>query len=103
MIEKLARSKAELLGLPHAGRRLSDVVRAIQEHEGYESCFDTGRASCVHEACCWRESCLGRAVATPALDLQSTGAELARREARVAREARRFARRLRRLERIGAS
>jgi hypothetical protein len=100
--EELARSKAEFLGLPHAGRRLSDLVRAIQAREGYESCFDTGRASCVHTVCCWRESCLGRAVETPALDFQSTSVERARREARVSRAARRFARRLRRLERVGA-
>ncbi|MBL8899989.1 MAG: hypothetical protein JNM84_20330 [Planctomycetes bacterium] len=101
MIEKLARTKAEELGLPHAGRNLSELVRSIQQREGYEACFDTGNSVCPHESCCWRESCLGRALTRRALELGVPIEEAAVREARTRRAAMRLDRRLRRLEQIG--
>ncbi|MBK9385187.1 MAG: hypothetical protein IPN34_10275 [Planctomycetes bacterium] len=101
MTEQLARTKAEELGVPHAGRSLSEVVRAIQQREGFETCFDTGRSLCAQEACCWRESCLGRALARHALELGVPIDEAAAREARTRRAALRFDRRLRRLEQLG--
>jgi hypothetical protein len=101
VIEELARTKAEALGLHHSGRSLSEIVRAIQAREGFEACFDTARASCLQTACCWRESCLGRAMDQRALDLGLSASEAAEREARTQRAARRFDLRLRRLERLG--
>jgi hypothetical protein len=101
VIEELARTKADALGLQHSGRSLSEVVRAIQSREGFEACFDTARASCPHTSCCWRESCLGRSVHQPALDLDLSASEAAEREARTQRAAYRFDLRLRRLERLG--
>ena len=36
----------------------SDLVRAIQQSEGNEPCFDSGKASqCGQEGCLWREDC----------------------------------------------
>lgn len=36
----------------------ADLVRAIQETEGNEVCFETGNAdSCGQEKCLWREDC----------------------------------------------
>jgi len=36
----------------------ADLVRAIQDAEGNEVCFETGRAnSCEQPACLWREDC----------------------------------------------
>ena len=37
----------------------SDLVRAIQQTEKNEECFDTGNAViCGQNACLWREDCL---------------------------------------------
>ena len=36
----------------------SELVRTIQQSEGNEPCFDTGRAAlCGQENCLWREDC----------------------------------------------
>jgi hypothetical protein len=36
----------------------ADLVRAIQQAEGNEVCFEAGRVdSCGQEACLWREDC----------------------------------------------
>ena len=36
----------------------ADLVRAIQEAEGNEVCFETGKAnSCGQDLCRWREDC----------------------------------------------
>lgn len=101
MIEDLARTKAENLGLAHHGRSLREVVRSIQEREGFEACFDSGRRTCPHTACCWRESCLGRAIAQRAFELNISAQEVQALDARAERSAQRFDRRLRRLEELG--
>jgi hypothetical protein len=37
----------------------ADLVRAIQDAEGNEVCFETGTADdCGQDACLWRESCV---------------------------------------------
>lgn len=39
-------------------RQKVDLVRAIQQAEGYEACFKTGKAHvCEQNACLWREEC----------------------------------------------
>jgi hypothetical protein len=36
----------------------SDLVRTIQQAEGNEQCFDSGKvAQCGQDACAWREDC----------------------------------------------
>ena len=36
----------------------AELVRAIQDAEGNELCFETGTAdSCGQDACLWREAC----------------------------------------------
>jgi hypothetical protein len=36
----------------------SDLVKSIQQAEGYEQCFDSGKATqCGQDACAWREDC----------------------------------------------
>jgi hypothetical protein len=36
----------------------ADLVRAIQQAEGNEVCFETGQAgTCGQDACLWREDC----------------------------------------------
>lgn len=41
-----------------AKMKKSELVRAIQQAEGNEPCFDSGKASqCGQEECLWREDC----------------------------------------------
>lgn len=36
----------------------TDLVRALQQQEGNNACFNTGQAdSCGQDACLWREGC----------------------------------------------
>jgi len=36
----------------------NELIRAIQQAEGNEQCFDTGKADqCGQESCLWREDC----------------------------------------------
>jgi len=36
----------------------TELIRAIQQAEGNELCFDTGKAAeCGQESCLWREDC----------------------------------------------
>jgi hypothetical protein len=40
-------------------RQKADLVRAIQQAEGYDACFKTGKADvCGQDACLWREDCV---------------------------------------------
>lgn len=40
------------------GKKKVDLVRAIQQVEGNEQCFDTGKSSrCLQSECLWREDC----------------------------------------------
>lgn len=37
----------------------SELVRAIQESQGNQPCFDSNRsADCCQYSCCWREDCV---------------------------------------------
>jgi hypothetical protein len=41
-----------------AKMKKADLVRAIQQAEGNEACFETGQADkCGQDACVWREDC----------------------------------------------
>jgi hypothetical protein len=50
--------RAEVFGLKPGKRKKADLIHAIQDKEGYEPCFQTGRASCDQLICCWRSDCL---------------------------------------------
>jgi len=54
-IKNIARSR----GLNPGRLKKVDLVRAIQNKEGNESCFQTGQAGeCGQDQCLWREDCL---------------------------------------------
>jgi hypothetical protein len=37
----------------------ADLVRAIQQAENNDACFDTGKSEvCCQDACLWREDCI---------------------------------------------
>ncbi len=45
-------------GIKAGKMKKADLVRAIQQAEKNDSCFDTGQAgSCGQDACLWREDC----------------------------------------------
>jgi hypothetical protein len=37
---------------------LVSLIRSLQRQEGQPDCFGTGRVSCEHPRCLWREYCL---------------------------------------------
>lgn len=53
------KEKAKPLGVPKATKMKKDhLVRAIQCAEGYEQCFNTGKADvCGQYDCCFRDDC----------------------------------------------
>ena len=54
-IKKIARSR----NLNPGHLKKVDLIRAIQNEEGNESCFQTGQAEvCGQDQCLWREDCL---------------------------------------------
>lgn len=53
-----AREKAIKLGIKPGKMKKVDLVRAIQNKEGYSSCYQTGLDSCDQYECCWRSDCL---------------------------------------------
>lgn len=45
-------------GIKTAKVRKSELVRAIQQAEGNEPCFDAGKAAeCGQDGCLWRDDC----------------------------------------------
>jgi hypothetical protein len=52
----LARKKAVLLGLAGHGVGLEELIRQVQEKEGYTGCFRR-RKTCQETLCCWQASC----------------------------------------------
>ncbi len=49
---------AARMGLKAGKLKKADLIRSIQQAEGNEACFDTGKADrCRQEACLWREDC----------------------------------------------
>jgi hypothetical protein len=50
---------AKLHNIKVGKMKKADLVRAIQQSENNEVCFESGQAnSCGQEACLWREDCL---------------------------------------------
>jgi hypothetical protein len=49
---------AQKLEVPARKMTKAELVRAIQNKEGNEQCFDTGNAlKCGQQDCLWREDC----------------------------------------------
>ncbi|MDR0476755.1 MAG: hypothetical protein LBH14_02280 [Desulfobulbaceae bacterium] len=56
----LARKKAERLGVrQERGISLAELIRRVQEAEGYQPCFNK-REVCDQKNCCWRASCAAK-------------------------------------------
>nr|WP_321469162.1 hypothetical protein [uncultured Desulfobulbus sp.] len=51
------RKKAKLLQIDAKLYGKDELIRAIQEKEGYTPCFKTGLPSCDQLNCCWRKDC----------------------------------------------
>ncbi len=53
------KEKAKPLGVSKASKmKKDDLIRAIQDAEGNEQCYSTGRAdACGQYDCCFREDC----------------------------------------------
>ena len=49
---------AARMGIKAGSMKKADLIRAIQQAEGNESCFETGKVdSCGQDRCLWREDC----------------------------------------------
>ncbi len=49
---------AEQHGIKPGKLRKADLIRAIQQAEGNQPCYDTGQAlNCAQGACSWRDDC----------------------------------------------
>jgi hypothetical protein len=45
-------------GIKAGSMKKAELVRAIQQAEGNEACFETGKADiCGQDQCLWREDC----------------------------------------------
>jgi hypothetical protein len=52
----LAKQKANQIGLSSEGLKLEDLIRKLQEMEGFTACFRV-KKSCPEMSCCWQASC----------------------------------------------
>ncbi|MEJ2688377.1 MAG: SAP domain-containing protein [Deltaproteobacteria bacterium] len=50
--------KAKSMGISPARMKKIDLVRAIQQKEGYFACFQTGKLDCAQSDCSWRSDCI---------------------------------------------
>ncbi|MDH4317940.1 MAG: hypothetical protein OEV64_06085 [Desulfobulbaceae bacterium] len=49
---------AESYGIKTDYLKKTDLIRAIQNHEGNSPCIQSGVVSCDQLSCCWRDDCL---------------------------------------------
>jgi len=52
------RAIAKKSGIKTGKLKKAELVRAIQENEGNNVCFQTGITSCDQMGCCWRSDCI---------------------------------------------
>ncbi len=57
----VARTKARGLGIDPQGMKLEELIHAIQDKEGHQSCFRK-QAECSELRCCWQRSCKAKMV-----------------------------------------
>jgi len=48
-------------GVDPAGKNKLQIIREIQNKEGYEPCYGTKKFECKQTDCLWREDCQGKA------------------------------------------
>jgi hypothetical protein len=53
-IKKIAEQK----GVKAPSIDKTDLIRQIQQAEGYSACFATGRTECAQATCTWRPDCI---------------------------------------------
>lgn len=52
------KERAKQLNIKTGKMKKADLIRAIQQTEGNEQCFDSGKAvTCGQDNCLWREDC----------------------------------------------
>ena len=51
------KSKAKSMGILNPPSDRTQLIRQIQNAEGYFACFKT-KGACDQKECCWREECL---------------------------------------------
>ncbi|MGA2171817.1 MAG: Rho termination factor N-terminal domain-containing protein [Sedimentisphaerales bacterium] len=52
------KDKAKNLGINPADMKKTDLIRAIQQAEGYATCYGTSQGTCQWTNCCFRPDCL---------------------------------------------
>lgn len=52
------KQKAKGIGVSPGKMRKTELIRTIQQSEGYDPCFQTAKKSCDQQLCCWRKDCL---------------------------------------------
>ena len=48
---------AKKLGVKPGAMNKQNLIRSIQEQEGYTACFNSEQISCDQYDCCWRSDC----------------------------------------------
>lgn len=56
---KEIRQLAQEKGIDTRNKSMGDLIREIQDREGYESCFGSMRWDCPFYDCKWRLGCVG--------------------------------------------
>ena len=51
------RAKATALGITDPAANRTDLIRQIQQYEGFSPCFKT-KETCEQKQCSWRDECL---------------------------------------------
>ncbi|MHC4160217.1 MAG: Rho termination factor N-terminal domain-containing protein [Planctomycetota bacterium] len=52
------REKAKNLGITPGKMKKAELIRAVQQTEGYTACFGMSNGQCVHADCCFMRDCL---------------------------------------------
>ena len=52
------KEKAKYLGITPGKMKKIEMIRAIQQAEGYKPCFGTSNGECPYTDCCFMEDCL---------------------------------------------
>jgi hypothetical protein len=51
------RKKAKNLGITAGKMKKAELIRAVQQAEGYTACFGMSNGQCVHTDCCFMQDC----------------------------------------------
>jgi hypothetical protein len=51
------KAKAELVGVTNPSPNRTELIKQIQQAEGFSICFKT-KSDCDQKKCCWRNDCL---------------------------------------------